>query len=213
MEKLDFRKANKAMYGGKPGQISVITLPELPYLTVTGRGDPDLSPDFATAVAALYALSYGVKFLAKAALGQDHVVSVLEGQWWADDMADFINTRRVNWRWKLMVRQPDWISAEMVETARQAKLTKLARDKAPATTPAMLTAVQLERIDEGPCLQVLHIGPYADEAPLIAHLHEVEMPARGLRFGGHHHEIYLNDRRKVAPAGLKTLLRQPVVPA
>lgn len=213
MEKLDFRKSDKALYAGKIGVFTLIDVPDLPYLTIDGIGDPDLSPDFKTATSALYNLAYGVKFLAKKVLQRDHGIGMLEGLWWADDMADFVKARRATWRWKLMVRQPDWISADMVEETRAAKLKVLTGKKDPLTTPDMVSAVRLENLTEGTCLQVLHIGPYTDEAPLIARLHDIEIPARGLRAQGHHHEIYLNDPRMVAPHSLKTLLRQPVIPA
>lgn len=70
--------------------------------------------------------------------------------------------------------------------------------------------LRLETLNEGACLQVLHIGSYDDEGPTLAQLHDVEMPARNLAFNGHHHEIYLSDARRTAPAKLKTILRQPV---
>lgn len=62
-------------------------------------------------------------------------------------------------------------------------------------------------------LQVLHVGSYDEEGPTLGHLHDVEMPRRGLAFNGHHHEIYLSDARRTAPARLRTILRQPVRPA
>ena len=70
--------------------------------------------------------------------------------------------------------------------------------------------LRLERYDEGTSLQVLHVGSYDDEGPVLAQLHDVEMPARRLAFNGHHHEIYLSDARRTAPAKLRTILRQPV---
>ena len=71
----------------------------------------------------------------------------------------------------------------------------------------------LERFAEGDCLQRLHLGPYTDEAPVLADLHDKVMPGLGLTFGGKHHEIYLSDPRRVAPEKLRTILRQPVKPS
>jgi hypothetical protein len=59
-------------------------------------------------------------------------------------------------------------------------------------------------------MQTLHVGPYVDEGPVLARMHDVEIPARGLRMTGRHHEIYLGDPRRTAPERLRTILRQPV---
>jgi len=198
MEKLDFKTADKALYSGRAGRVDRLTLPALDFLMIDGQGDPNSSPAYAAAIQALYGLSYGLKFAAKAALGRDHVVGPLEGLWWAEDMADFITNRRDGWRWTMMIRQPGWITTAMLEEVRTAK--------------AITAPVRLERLAEGLCLQTLHVGPYAEEGPTIARLH-AEIAAQGLRRGGHHHEIYLGDPRKVAPERLKTILRQPVLPA
>lgn len=211
MEKLEFRKADPALYTGKVGRFDRLVVPEMRFLMVDGVGDPNLAPAYAQALAALYGLSYGVKFAAKAALGRDHVVGTLEGLWWAEDMADFVNARRERWRWTMMIRQPDWITPEMVEAVRGKMLAKIAGDAEAATTPEMLQAVRLQSLAEGDCLQVLHVGSYEDEAPVIARMHE-EIAALGLRLTGHHHEIYLSNPRKVAAEKLKTILRQPVGP-
>lgn len=198
MEKLDFKTIEKPLYAGKPGRIDRVLVPEMSFLMIDGQGDPNTSPSFEAALQALYGASYGAKFHAKATLGRDHVVGPLEGVWWAEDMADFTAGRRENWRWTLMIRQPDWISAAMVDQVCTAK--------------AITAALRLERRTEGLCLQTLHVGPYTEEGPVIARLH-AEIGAQGLRPGTPHHEIYLSDPRKVALDKLKTILRQPVVPA
>lgn len=200
MEKLDFKKADKAMYAAKLGRFDLIEVPPLPYLMIDGAGDPNTAPAFARAVQSLYGLSYTLKFAAKASLGRDHVVGPLEGLWWADDLSDFTAGHRAGWQWRMMIRQPDWVSQDMLRAA-QDKLAAKGDDTA---------KVRLEIYAEGLALQTLHIGPYTDEAPLIAKMHSVEIPARGLRETGHHHEIYLSDPRKVAADKLKTILRQPV---
>lgn len=194
MDKLDFKAADKAFYTGRLGRIDQISVPDMAFLMIDGQGDPDTTPAYGAAVEALYGLSYGVKFLAKARLGRDHVVGPLEGLWWAEDMADFTSGRREGWRWCMMIRQPDWMTAELVEEVRVAK--------------GIAAPVRLERLAEGLCLQTLHIGPYAAEGPTIAALHAA-IAARGMAPTGHHHEIYLGDPRKVAPEKLRTILRQP----
>ena len=76
--------------------------------------------------------------------------------------------------------------------------------------PASLSKVRLEPLDEGRCVQTLHVGPYEDEAGDVAEMHNHFIPEAGLRMSGKHHEIYLNDARHVEPAKLRTILRQPV---
>ena len=78
---------------------------------------------------------------------------------------------------------------------------------------AVLSALRLERRQKGDCLQTLHVGPYANEAPTLAHLHDVLMSELGVTFNGPHHEIYLGDPRRVAPEKRRTLLRQPIQPS
>lgn len=209
MEKLDFKMADKAFYSGKVGRIDRLMLPPMLFLMVDGSGDPNLAPSYGQAVAALYGLSYALKFAAKA-LGNDHTVAPLEGLWWADDRRDFVDGRRDRWRWTMMIRQPDGITDAMLDAARLRMLAKTDKDPQAATTPDMVRAVRLETFAEGDCLQILHIGSYADEAPVIARLHQ-QIATSGLRPTGKHHEIYLNDPRKVPQDKLKTILRQPVV--
>lgn len=203
MVKTDFKKTERAFYSGKPGRWDRLVLPELSFLATEGQGDPD-GEAFAAATGALYAIAYGVKFAEKAA-GRDFVVPPLEALWWADDPAAFTAGARDDWRWRAMIRMPEMVTAEMVSTAREAAVAK------GKTGP--LDAVELIRLAEGDCLQTLHIGPYADEAPVLADLHDRVMPGAGVTFAGPHHEIYLSDPRKAAPDKLKTLLRQPVRPA
>ncbi|WP_375173982.1 GyrI-like domain-containing protein [Pseudooceanicola sp.] len=201
MTKLDVKKTEKPLYSGRNGTWEEITVPPMTYLTATGQGDPG-GEVFAAAVEALYSHAYPLKFESKAA-GQDYVVPPLEALWWADDPADFVAGNRARWQWKAMVRVPVPVTEAMLSAAR-AKAAKKLGDAAPE--------VRLEEIDEGLCLQCLHVGPYADEAPVLARLHDEIMPSRGLTFGQPHHEIYLGDPRRTAPEKLRTLLRQPVVP-
>ena len=99
-----------------------------------------------------------------------------------------------------MIRQPGWVTAELVD-AQRAK----ARVKAPE-----VDRVRLDRYAEGLSVQIMHIGPYSAEAPTIARLHDEYLPQHGLVETGHHHEIYIGDPRRSAPEKLKTILRQPV---
>lgn len=186
---------------GKPARIDRVTVPPMTYLAIEGQGAPG-GPAHATAVSALYTLAYTARFAGKK-LGHEQKVGPLEGLWWADDMAVFLTGVRDDWRWRMLIRAPDWLDAAAFDTQRTAALRK-APDLAEA-----LRRVDLLTFEEGDCLQALHLGPYADEGPLIARIHQtaasLDLPLRG-----RHHEIYLNDPSRTAPERLKTILRQPV---
>ncbi|WP_053352460.1 GyrI-like domain-containing protein [Leucobacter musarum] len=191
-------------YRAKPGEFRVLEVPSQRAVMIDGHGDPNVDPAYAAAVAALYPLAYAVKFASKRELGRDYTVMPLEGLWWADDYASFTTARdKSQWRWTLLIVQPDWIDAALVETAR-------ARVAAKPDAPARLADVRFETISEGRCVQTLHVGSYDDEAPVLAQMHDVFMPSQGLRPRGTHHEIYLSDPRRTAPCWLRTILRQPV---
>jgi hypothetical protein len=201
MDKIDFRKTMKTLYAPPAGEFVLVDVPTMQFVKVDGSGDPNTAPGYATAVAWLYSASYGMKFAAKAALATDYVVPPLEGLWWADDPAAFVARRKGEWKWTMMIMVPDFVKRSMFDAAVARAGRKL------GAPPASL---RLETYAEGTCLQTLHVGSYDDEAPTLARLHQNVMPARGLAFNGRHHEIYLSDPRKVVPAKLKTVLRQPV---
>lgn len=200
MEKIDFKKTLKALYSAPAGKFVAVDVPPMQFVKVDGAGDPNCVPDYGEALGWLYSTSYAMKFASKA-LGRDYVVPPLEGLWWADDPAAFAARHKDQWQWSMMILVPDFVSAEMFEEARRKAAAKLG--KAPVS-------LRLERLVEGPSLQTLHIGSYDAEGPVLAQLHDIEMPARGLTFNGPHHEIYLGDPRKVAASKLRTVLRQPV---
>ncbi len=208
MQKLDFKKRDKLLYSGKQGRWDRLTVPPMTYVAIDGQGDPNASA-YGRAVAALYPVAYGIKALFKAR-GADFVVPPLSSLWSADDPTAFATSDRAAWQWRAMIRLPDDTSDTQFQTALATALKKLARKKDAATDSATMSAVRLAHLDEGDCLQTLHLGPYTDEAPVLADLHDHVMPAQNLKFGGLHHEIYLSDPRRVAPEKLKTILRQPV---
>lgn len=210
MDKLDFKKRDKSFYTGKQGRWDRLTIPPMTYLMIDGQGDPG-GAAYGRAIAALYPLAYGVKFLFKAKEA-DFTVPPLESVWSADDPSAFVTNNRSAWQWTAMIRLPDPVENREFEDVRATALTKLARKKDTPTDAETMQSVRLEVLNEGDCLQTLHIGPYSDEAPVLAHLHNTVMPDLGLTFGKAHHEIYLSDPRRVAPEKLKTILRQPVRP-
>lgn len=190
-------------YRARSGEFRVVDVPPLRYLMIDGHGDPNTAPEYAAALTTLYPVAYRLKFASKTELSRDYVVPPLEALWWAEDMAAFTTSRdKSRWSWTVMLMVPDWLTPEMVETARaQAGTTRrLAR----------LDDLRLDTLEEGRCVQTLHVGAYDDEAEVLARLHHEFIPGAGLRMIGRHHEIYLSDPRRVAPAKLRTILRQPV---
>lgn len=196
---LDYRKKLSALYGAKRAP-AVVDVPPLTYLRVDGKGDPNRSREYREAVEALFSLSYRAKFAVKRATGTNYRVMPLEGQWWCEDMRRFSVDDKGNWLWTLMILQPREVSAALVRKCRD----ELAATK---ELPA-LAKVRHERFVEGRCAQILHIGPFTAEGPTVERLHAY-IEEQGGKLAGKHHEIYLSDIRRAAPAKWRTLIRQP----
>ena len=202
MTKTDFKKEFKHLYQPSKKEFLVVDVPDMKFFKVDGHGDPNSAPEYTDAIEALYAVSYKTKFLSKKN-DQDYVVPPLEGLWWAEDMETFSNNRdKSQWDWTMMIMTPDWITTEMVSEA-QAEVGKKKELLA-------LGKIRWEKYQEGLAVQILHLGSYDAEGPVLARLHESWMPEHGYAFNGLHHEIYLSDPRRVEPSKLKTILRQPI---
>lgn len=203
--KIDFKRTVDS-YRAPRGRFRIVDVPDMQFLKIDGRGDPNTSPAFAEAVGALYPVAYKLKFASKRDLGRDYVVPPLEGLWWAEDMDAFTTGRdKSRWSWTMMLMVPDWID--------RAGFTAAADGARAGEPPTRLDDVRLEKLSEGRCVQTLHVGRFDDEAEVLARLHHEFIPNNGLRMVGTHHEIYLSDFRRVAPDRQRTILRQPVVPA
>jgi hypothetical protein len=200
--KIDLKKELKHLYNPSTQAVSVVDVPEMPFLMIDGSGDPNTSAEYAAAVEALFAVAYALKFHIKR-LGDDapdYVVMPLEGLWWADDMARFSTGDKAAWKWTMLIVQPAEVTARMVEeTVREVKRKKQL---------SALNAVRLESYHEGLSAQIMHIGPYAAEGPTIAKLHD-HIQQSGHSLDGKHHEIYLSDPRRIAPEKMRTVVRQP----
>ena len=204
--KTDFKKTLDA-YKARHNEFRILDVPPQQYLMVDGHGAPGADSDYTAAIGALYPVAYTLKFASKA-LDRDYVVPPLEALWWAEDMAAFTSGRdKSQWDWTAMILAPEWITPTMFEDAVTAVSAK---SKTPESLPVSLDKVRLETLDEGVCVQTLHLGPYDDEAEILAQMHTEFVPEQGLRMTGKHHEIYFNDFRKVEASKLRTLLRQPV---
>lgn len=197
----DMLAALAQFYRAPIGAVQIVDIPACGFLMIDGSGDPNTASEYTHAVEALYALAYGLKFMLKKRDGLDYKVPALEGLWWADDMSRFSVERKGDWRWTMMIAQPDAVTAALLERAVAEALAK--------QKTAVVRAVRLEIFHEGRVAQTLHLGPYAAEAPTIAALHAF-IETSGYRLRGKHHEIYLSDPRRAAPAKLRTVIRQPV---
>jgi hypothetical protein len=129
------------------------------------------------------------------------VVPPLEGLWWAQEMDAFAMGDKDAWEWTAMIMQPEVVTRELVDEA----VREVARKKDPPALPK----IRFESYPEGLSVQIMHIGPYSEEAPTIQKLHAFAQQ-NGYQLRGKHHEIYLSDPRRTAPDRLKTVIRQPV---
>ena len=200
LPKIDLYKLHKADYAAarKP---ALVRLKPATYLAISGQGAPG-GDEFTASIGALYGMAFTIKMTRKFAGQQDYSVCKLEGQWWTDGPdSSLAKAPREKWFWNLMIRTPEFIKEKDLE---QAAAALVKRGKG-----ANVERVQLETLDEGDCVQMLHVGPYDKECETIA-LMEAFAEKQQLRFAGRHHEIYLSDPRRVPPERLKTILRHPV---
>jgi hypothetical protein len=189
-------------YRARHGEFRLIEVPPQRYLMVDGHGDPNSAPEYTEALGVLYPIAYALKFASKDGHGRDYVVPPLEALWWAQDMAAFTRRDKAAWSWTLMLMTPDWLTPDDVAAARATVAGK---------KPGLpVDRVRDEVLDEGLCVQTLHVGSFDDEGPVLADLHDRFVPEHGLVLTGRHHEIYLSDPRRTAPPELRTILRQPV---
>ena len=206
MEKLDLRQQYKWLYSPSAKKVEFIDVPPLLFARVdgavpagTGPGD---STDFQEAVAALYGISYTLKFMVKKRADNpiDYPVMALEGLWMTESQS-YDTAAREAMTFTVMIMQPDFVTLDMFEEARAALLKKK-----PGPGPARL---RLELFHEGPSIQIMHIGPYTAEPETVARL-EAYAAEHGYTSRDHHHEIYLSDPLRAAPEKMKTILRHPV---
>ncbi len=201
MTKIDLKTELKHLYTAPRRDAVLVDVPEMSFLMLDGEGDPNTSKEFEDAVGALYTVSYALKFMVKKEHAIDYVVMPLEGLWWTDDMSGFSLEDKNLWKWTLMIMQPEHVTKSLFDCA-------LRRVEKKKSLPGLPKA-RFERFHEGLSAQIMHIGPYSDEAPTVQMLHSF-IEQKGYRLRGRHHEIYLSNPRRSAPEKMKTLIRQPV---
>jgi hypothetical protein len=201
MEKLDLKKTLKYLYQPSARAFSTVDVPAMNFVMIDGQGNPNTSPEYSAAIQALYTCAYTLKFKVKKELGIDYPVMASEGLWWMDDMREFSVARKDEWKWTMMIMQPELVTPQLFAQAVDEAFRKKGH--------AALSGLRLERFHEGLSAQILYFGPYADEGPTIARLHQF-ISDNGCALSGKHHEIYLGDPRRVAPEKLRTVIRQPM---
>jgi len=211
MKTLDLKKEFKYLYQPSAKKVEIVQVPRLQLAMIDGAiekgSEPGKSQSFAEATQALYGLSYTLKFMLKKRKTNavDYPVMALEGLWWVAD-GKFEIFRKDNWFYTLMIMQPDVITLELFEEAREQVRKKKGDSE-------MLSKACLAPFEEGLCVQTMHIGPYSTEPATVERM-KAFAQENGYRdcvgSGGKHHEIYLGDPRKAGPAKLKTVLRHPV---
>ena len=204
----DFKKEYKEFYLPSEKPV-IVTVPKANYIAVRGKGDPNEEGGaYQQAIGILYAVAYTLKMSYKTDHRiegfYDYVVPPLEGFWWQEGIDGIDCSDKSTFCWISVIRLPDFITKAdfdwAVETASKKK--KMDCSKAEFLT-----------IDEGLCVQIMHIGPYDDEPESVALMdrfledngYENDLSATRL-----HHEIYLSDARKVAPENWKTVIRHPI---
>lgn len=201
MEKIDYKKELKHLYQPSAKEVVLVDIPPMHYFMIDGAGDPNSSQAYADAVEALFTVSYALKFIVKKGpLALDYGVMPLEGLWWSEDMADFVSGDKSGWKWTMMIMQPPCVTRDLVDQA----IAQVRNKKKLAALPLL----RYEALAEGRCAQLLHVGPFSDEGPTVAKVHDF-IAQRG-ELAGKHHEVYLSDIRRADPAKWKTIIRQPL---
>ncbi|MDY2848133.1 MAG: GyrI-like domain-containing protein [Oscillospiraceae bacterium] len=208
MDKLDYKKEYKDLYqpSAKP---SLIDVPEMIFIAVDGMGDPNTSVEYKTAMELLYGLSFTIK-MSKMNGTQpegyfEYVVPPLEGLWHQEGISGIDYSRKEDFNWTSMIRQPEFVTEEVFENAK-AVLSK----KKPGLD---LSRARYMKMTEGLCVQIMHKGSYDDEPASIEKMNAFIKEkgfAEDFSDERRHHEIYLSDPRKCAPERLRTVIRHPV---
>lgn len=204
----DFKKEYKEFYLPKE-RPEIVTVPRANYAAVRGQGDPN-APDgaYQRAIAVLYAVAYTIKMSKKGDHRidgyYDFVVPPLEGFWWQDEIDGVDYGNKAGFQWYAVIRLPDFVTGAdfawaVAEAGRKKRLD--------------CSGAEFLTVDEGLCVQILHVGPFDDEPRSVALMDEhirqqgYENDFSGTRL---HHEIYLSDARKAAPEKWRTVIRHPI---
>ncbi|MBP3886577.1 MAG: GyrI-like domain-containing protein [Cellulosilyticum sp.] len=209
MKKVDYKKRDKVFYQPKT-QPMLIEVPEMTFIMIDGKGDPNTCAEYKEACEILYGLSYAIKMSPKSNVHFeryfDYVVPPLEGLWCHEQvMCDGKIENKEDFHWTSMIRQPEFVTEEVFVKAKE-----ILHKKKPKLD---LSIARLEKLEEGLCAQIMHIGAYDDEPQTIRKMQEFikeQGYEEDISATRKHHEIYLGDPRKTAPEKLKTVIRHPI---
>jgi hypothetical protein len=204
----DFKKECKELYSA-PSRPQIVEVPPMGYVAVRGAGDPNEEGGaYQAAVGVLYAVAYTIKMSKKGDHRMDgyfdFVVPPLEGFWWQDGINGVDYADKSSFQWISAIRLPDFVTPEELAWAKDTAAAKKKIDCSPA---------ELLQVDEGLCVQMMHLGPYDDEPATVATMDAFlaeQGYANDLSDTRRHHEIYLTDVRKVPPEKWKTVVRHPI---
>ena len=204
----DFKKEYKEFYMPKD-KPAIIAVPGINYIAVRGHGDPnDENGDYKAAIGQLYTIAFTIKMSKKGdqriAGYFDYVVPPLEGFWFMEGINGIDYAHKEDFHWISVIRLPDFVTKEDLKWAVDEAAKKKKQD---------FSGVEFLPVDEGLCVQCMHVGSYDEEPATVAMMHDFleqqgyEPDITDKRL---HHEIYLSDARKVAPERLKTVIRHPI---
>lgn len=204
----DFKKEYKNLYQPK-NKPEIIDIPRMKFIAVQGTGDPnEVDGTYSQAVESLYTIAYTLKMSYKGDYKIDgffeYVVPPLEGFWWQEGVEGVDLSDKASFSWISVIRIPDFIKENGVDWAIQQAGLKKKKD---------FSHVIYKEIEEGLCVQMMHIGPFDTEKETLGLMRqylEREGYVEDFSEGRMHHEIYLSDIRKVSPDKWKTVLRHPV---
>lgn len=200
MEKIDLYNQLKSDYKAAAEPALIETTPGQ-YLSIEGQGAPG-GQAMIDCIGALYSMAFTIKMTRKAAGQGDYVICKLETLWCTPDGGDDPSKfPQEQWCWTLLIRTPDCVTQHDLDAA-----AKVLLDKGKCEP---VNRVQLKVLNEGKCVQILHVGPYDQVCEAIEKMQALA-EENGLAFTGKHHEIYLSDPRRVDPEKLKTIVRRPV---
>lgn len=204
----DFKKEYKEFYMPK-NKPEIVNVPKANYIAVRGKGDPnEVNGDYQKAISVLYAVAYTLKMSYKTDYKIEgffeYVVPPLEGFWWQDNIKGVDYSDKSTFNWISVIRVPDCISEENYKWAVETATKKKRID---------CSSAEFIAIDEGLCVQIMHIGAFDDEPATVKIMnsyleqngYENDFSEKRL-----HHEIYLSDARKVASEKMKTVIRHPI---
>lgn len=206
-QKFDFKKEYKDLYLPKQKPV-LIDVPKMHFIMVDGKGAPG-SEQYQNAMELLYSLTFTIKMskmTGEQPVGYfEYVVPPLEGLWWSEKGALDTSMPREEWLWTSMIRQPEFVTQDSY---------RWAVEKATQKKPELdFSLARFEELEEGMCVQMMHVGPYSEEERSMALMRRFLEENGWMDASGRdrkHHEIYLGDPRKTAPEKLKTVLRIPV---